>query len=511
MNLGFREGYDYFQSNSGAALGAFSGDAFGSDRVKYVGSVDDEISALEKAINDFAGDHTPAKQLKGDMAEFWHALTFNIDAATNRSAHRAMVDRSNDFGSVDISTSFGKDFGLKYYATGEESAKHQAMSVFFRFKQYQYVGGKDSLEKFLADRNYTSDAVLNDPVYSGQIRVIPKDQMIEAVDWLKRMIYTESARRPEQVKRYEETLSLLTDRIADSEGNESIPLSKADAEKLALLAKQGQFHAEDFGITAPDLLTMDMLVKESLKAGFSAAMISLVLKVGPEIFKAIDYLVKNGEVEEHQFKKIGFAAVSGSAEGFVRGSVAAAITTCCKTGLLGDALKEVNPGVVGTIVAVTMNTMKNAYQVVIGKKTRIELSADLVRDLLVSSSALIGGYTGQVILHNLPVIGYLLGSFVGSVVGSFTYTVGYKTAISFCTETGITLFGLVEQDYSLPEDIISELGLQTFDCATITPETFEPETLTFDTFEIETIQPDSLDIKYLRRGVIGVSKIGYVE
>ena len=276
------------------------------------------------------------------------------------------------------------------------------------------------------------------------------------------------------------------------------------------MAKEGKFNAEDFDISAPELLNLEMVVKESLKAGVSAALISLVLKVGPEIFKSIDYLIKNGEIDGEHFKKIGFAAVTGSSEGFIRGSVAAAITACCKSGVLGEALKEVSPGVIGTIVAVTMNTMKNAYQVAIGKKTRTELSNELIRDMFVSSSALVMGYVGQIVLHKLPVVGYLVGSFVGSVVGSFVYNTGYKAAISFCTETGVTLFGLVDQDYKLPEDIIDEMGLETFDFDTFEADSFEAESFAFDTFEPDTIQPDTLGITMLRRGVIGVSKIGYV-
>lgn len=44
---------------------------------------------------------------------------------------------------------------------------------------------------------------------------------------------------------------------------------------------------------------------------------------------------------------------------------------------------------------------------------------------------------------------------MGSVVGSFTYDYGYKKALSFCIDTGFTLFGLVEQD-----DIIKQMGLK---------------------------------------------------
>ena len=510
MASGFREGYEFFQKNAGALRASFQGGEFGTQRAIYVGSVEAEITALEEGINSFFGDKTPAKQLKGDIAEFWHSGTFNVDAARNGSAHRTFVDRSTEFGSVDVSSNFGKKFGLKYYATGAKSAKQQATSVFERFKVYQDKGGQDDLAKFLADRNYTSEDVLNDPVYLGQIRVIPKDQMDVAIDWLKKKIASEKASRPEQVKRYKDTLKLLSDRLKDNEGNESVPLTKEDAEKLAVLAKEGKFRAEDYGISAPELLTLEMAVKESLKAGISAAVISLVLKVGPEIFKSIDYLIKNGEIDGDHFKKVGFAAVTGFSEGFIRGTVAAGITLCCKSGFFGDALKKVDPSIIGTIVAVTMNTMKNAFQVAIGKKSRTELANDLIRDMFVSSSSLVLGYVGQIVLHQLPVVGYMVGSFVGSVVGSFAYNVGCKAVLSFCTETGVTLFGLVEQDYKLPEDVLEEIGLETFDFDSFSADSFEPESFSYDTFDAETIQPDTLGIKMLRRGVIGVSRIGYV-
>lgn len=403
---------------------------------------------------------------------------------------------------------FDVDFN---YATAEESAKVQATSVFQRFMEYQYKGGKDSLEKFLADRHYTSEDVLNDPIYEGQVRLIPADQLKAATTWLQEKIVKEATIRPEQVKRYQDTLDLLKDRIADNEGNESIPLSKADAEKLATLAKEGKFNAEDFDITAPELINLEMVVKTSLKAGASAAIITLVLKIGPEIYKTIDYLIKNGEIDGEHFKQVGFAAITGSSESFVRGSVAAAISACCKSGALGEALKEVSPGVIGTVVAVTMNTMKNAFQVVKGKKSRTELTDELLRDLFVSSSALGLGTAGQVILPQLPVVGYLVGSFVGSIVGTFVYNTGYKAALSFCTETGVTLFGLVQQDYKLPDDIIEELGLETFSFDTFSSDTFEADSFAFDTFAAESIQPETLGITMLRRGVIGVSKIGFVN
>jgi len=522
MAVDFREGFEFFRKNAGSLFGAEIAAEFGESTTHYV----EELTALEQNINAFEGYQTSSAQLKGDVAEFWHAGTFNMNAALNDSANRAIVNRSNGFASVDVSLDSGENFSLKYDASGVDSAKQQAASVFQRFKEYQSHGGKDSLDQFLSKRNYSDESVLNDPIYTGQFRVIPKDQMEEASRWLSQKIAKESVTRPDQVKRYQDTLDMLKDKLADSEGNESISLSKEEAQRLAEVAKEGKFRAEDFGLTSQQ----EMIIKEALKDGLSAAVISMVLKTAPEIYKAIDYLIKTGEVDGAQFKKIGFAAVTGAGEGFVRGTVAAAISYCCRSGMLGEGMKQVAPGVIGVVVALTMNTMRNAFMVAIGKKTRNELSYELIRDMFVSGGALagsmlgkiggaavggivggyIGGPAGIAVAKALSVAGSLLGSFVGSVAGTFVFSTVYKTAITFCIDTGVTLFGIVDQDYKLPEDIIKDIGLETFDFETFQTETFEPETFTFDTFDVESIQPDTLGITMLRRGVIGVSRIGYI-
>ncbi len=522
MTVGFREGYEFFQKNAGAVFGADIAMVLGTSTVNYV----EELTTLENNINAFNGYQTSVAQLKGDVAEFWSAGTFNLNAALNDSTNRAVVNRSNEFASVDVSLTSGESFSLKFDATGADSAKQQAASVFQRFKEYQSHGGKDSFDQYLFKRNYSDESVLNDPIYSGQYRVIPRDQMEEATKWLSQKIAKESAVRPDQVKRYQDTLAMLRDKLADNEGNESIPLSKDEAERLAQLAKKGEFKAEDFGLTPQE----EMIVKEALKDGLTAAAISMILKAAPEIYKAIDYLIKTGEVDSEQFKRIGFAAISGAGEGFIRGTVAATISYCCRSGLLGEGLKNVPSGVIGVIVALTMNTMKNAFMVAIGKKTRNELSYELIRDMFVSGGALagsllgkaggvavggiiggyIGGPAGVGLAKVLSVAGSLLGSFVGSVAGTFVFNSVYMTAITFCIDTGVTLFGIVDQDYKLPDDILTEIGLETFDFESFQADSFEPETFTFETFETESIQPDTLGISMLKRGVIGVSRIGYV-
>lgn len=500
---GFEEGYKFFAENYSAYTGAMLSD-------EYIAAVNDEIDKLLKDLNSLEGFKTATDILKGDVAEFWHAGTFNIDAALKDSQQRACVERSHDFASADISTSFGNRYGLKYYSDGQASAKAQSVSIFQRYKEYQGKGGADSLEKFLKERGYSeADTILADPIYAGQVRIIPRDQLDDAVAWLERMIKTEAARRPEQVYRYEETLALLSDRLKDNNGVESIPLSREEAERLALLAKRGGITADELELATENLIKYEHVLQQAFNAGTTAATISLVLKVAPEVYRAICYLIENGEVSKEQFKKIGFAAVSGSAEGFIRGSVSAALTTCCKAGLMGEALKYVDPTIIGAATVLTMNVLKNAGEVALGRKTRSELTGELVKDMYISTCSLIVGGIGQAMIE-VPVVGYLLGSFLGSLVGTFTYNAGYKAALSFCVDSGFTMFGLVEQNYELPKEVLREIGIDTFDYETFEIDTFEPETFAVDSFEFGSFAPDTLGVTFLRRGVIGVNKVGYM-
>lgn len=217
-------------------------------------------------------------------------------------------------------------------------------------------------------------------------------------------------------------------------------------------------------------------------------------------------MIETGELDREQFRRIGFAALSGGAEGFLRGSVSAALTIACKTGACGEALKSISPTVIGAITVITFDTMKNAFEVSIGKKDQRELVDDLVKEMYISACSLLLGGAVQSIMVNLPVVGFMMGSFVGSLVGSYTYTYGYNAVLSFCVDTGFTMFGLVDQDYTLPEDVLKQIGLNVFEY-----EHFEIPAFEIPQFELETFTTSApMEIYFLRRGVIGIRQIGYV-
>lgn len=500
---GFKEGYEFFEKHTGN----FAGHATG---IHYVNAVESEIKKLVNNLNDFETSGARIDTLKGDVAEFWHAGTFNINAAINSSKNRVQVDRSHDFGSADITgVNFDAKFGLKYYKDGTASAIQQSKSILNRFNEYKTRGRNDNLELYLEERGLSAETDLNSPVYSGQYRVIPSDQLKEATMFLERKIREEAVKRPEQVHRYEETLKLLRDKVKDNEGNESIALSEQEARELASLSKEGGVNPEGLHLTTEELIKFTNILRQAYKAGLTAATISMVLRVAPEVLNAIAYLIKNGEIEEGQFKKIGFAAITGAGEGFVRGTVSAAITASCKAGLCGSAMKSIDPSIVGAVTVLVMNSMKNSYQVTTGNMSRAEMVNELIKEMFVTTCALSMGAASQSLIE-IPVLGYMIGSFVGSIAGSVIYSSIYNPVLSFCVDSGFTLFGLVDQDYELPEEVLNEIGIEIFEYEKFEYEPFEYEKFEYEKFEYEQFEYEKLHTIFLRRGVIGVNCIGYM-
>ena len=60
--------------------------------VHYLDSVESEIKKLVNNLNEFEYNGARIDTLKGDVAEFWHAGTFNINAAINSSKNRVQVE-----------------------------------------------------------------------------------------------------------------------------------------------------------------------------------------------------------------------------------------------------------------------------------------------------------------------------------------------------------------------------------------------------------------------------------
>ena len=183
-----------------------------------------------------------------------------------------------------------------------------------------------------------------------------------------------------------------------------------------------------------------------------------------------------------------------------------------QNGLLGDAVKNISPSVVGVAVTVILGTVKDSLLVASGRMKSEEMGMHFVETIVASSGYLagmkIGGAIAQALFPQIPGIGYAIGSLLGCSV-AVVYNVGKRKLISFCVETGFACFGLVEQNYELPESVLHEMGVHTIPTARAEISRTDIDSVGIDT-EIQKTEYETINITILRRGIIGVNKIGYL-
>lgn len=101
------------------------------------------------------------------------------------AASNAVIERSNDMGSVDVSNNFKKNYSMKYYATGVDSAKQQATNVIQAYHKYlkrSKTATPMTFEEYIAKNGYPNEMQeLLKSVYYGQGRVIPIEQLQDSI------------------------------------------------------------------------------------------------------------------------------------------------------------------------------------------------------------------------------------------------------------------------------------------------------------------------------------------
>ena len=472
----------------------FSAGIMGSDIAAHIGrdyvnAVESAIKQLEENINNHQYRNLGIDQLQGYMLEEWGAGTFNVDAVAADSPYRAEVLHSTAKDSVDIRVWKGEQpvdaYSAKSYTDGAKSAVEQA--------------------RINPDTQQAS--------YKDQGRLVPTDQLSDAQAKAHRESLRNQLSRPEVSEAYADTEQNLTDKITTDDGTNSRTATRKELEAIAKESKKQEFKAKEHGISPESAIQTEYLLKQALKAGYTTAVVTVAFQLAPEIYKAIDYLIKNGQLDIQQIKRMGTKGISAGAEGFLRGSISSSLKILCDLGMLGEALKGINPTILGTVVALVMQTVKNSILVAAGKMSSQQMGAAFVDTVIITGGYLvgahIGGIIGQAIGFQLPVVGYLLGSLIGT---SFCviYNIGKKKLISFCVDTGFTCFGLVEQNYELPDEVLNELGVETIPIPRTQVERVDiPKTNVMGT-GIEKTEYETINITVLKRGVVGVNKVGFV-
>lgn len=474
-------GWDFAAHLAGVNYAASGGDA-------YVSRVAEAIEQLEKNINEHPYRGLGIPQFQGYVAEEWSAGTFNIDAVAAGSKDAAHVLHSLDLGSVDVHLDSGADYSMKSFYDGVESAKRQALL----------------------------NPETRGALYHGQRRWVPSDQLEEAKGMAHKQMLRNQGMRPDVAAANAETEAKLTDVVRNAEGVQSRSASRDQLDRMARDGKKGEFKAAGEGVTLDSAVKIEYMVQQALKAGYTAAAITVVMQMAPEIYKAIDYLIKNGEIDVQQIKRMGKKAITAGTVGFLRGSVSCCLLLLCEKGVFGEAMKAISPTLLGSAVAIVMETVKNSILVAAGKMTTKEMGAAFADTVIVSAGFIagmkigetVGGIIGQTLGFELPVVGYLIGSLVGCAFAA-VYQIGKKQLISFCVDSGFTCFGLVEQNYELPEDVLKEMGVTTIPISRTDVEKSEVSS-TGTTSEINRTEYETIAITVLRRGVIGVNRVGYV-
>ncbi len=467
-----------------------AGVGFADQRVSLIA---DEISKMEQAINTHPHRGNTLPTFQGYAFEELQTGTYNIDAVASGVWDRAETLQVNGKGSVDAHTKSGMDFSMKSYGTGEKSGIAQA----------------------------ALDPETRKPLYEGQTRVVPTDKLEGAIAETHKRAISNQDTRPDVAYANSDTEKNLTDRIRnDKEGIESKPFTRKQIDKAAKEAQKGdgEFEAEDVGVTVENAIKPEYIIKQSLEAGYTAAALTAAFRMAPEIYKCIDYLIKNGELDLKMLGQVGASGVSGATEGFLNGAVACSLTLMAEKGMLGEALKSVGGVWIGTTVSIVVESIKDSLQVATGKMTPREMgSAFLDRAIIGAGYAVVGtkvvsaisGAIVQAIGFEFPVVGYLIGSLVGTAIAT-VYNFGKKKFLSICVDTGFTCFGLVDQDYEMPVEYLKQLGIDI-----VLPDFIEADTVEADIIEPDFIEPDfdvpeTIQFYEIKRGIIGVNKIGYV-
>lgn len=472
-----KKGWDFSTRILGADISAQYGYA-------YLEKVNDAITDLQNSINNHSYRGQDIAHFKGYIAEEWHAGTFNINAVAAESVDRANTLNSNALDSVDIILRSGRQYSAKVYTDGTKSGFAQA--------------------KISSETGRAS--------YEDQWRLVASDHLEDARTALDRQALRNTEIRPDIAGVYRETSKKLVDRISNEEGISSIPETQKTYEQIAKDGKDRTFDPDNYGITPNNIISSDLIIKQAVKAGYTAAAVTAAIQLAPEIYKAVDYLIKTGEIDLDHVKKMGIKGLTSGAEGFLRGSVSCALLILCHEGVLGEGLKSIDPTSLGTFVAIVLETIKNSVLVAAGKMTARGMGAAFADSVVVSAGyvlgAKIGGIIGQALGFQLPAIGYLIGSLIGCAFAA-VYNIGKKFLISLCIETGFTCFGLVEQDYTLPEEILLDYGIDLIPINRSVVSRAEINRTPVINYA-NRIKTETVDIKILRRGLIGVNKVGYI-
>ena len=462
---------DTFQTAMAAASGAHGIHA----AAVYTQEVSSAIDAAFEAIRAEAQrvQNVDTKFAKGNIAEAYHAGTFNASAvAKGQNSFSAEMMLNNKTGQDIRFGQLGVDervAELKYYNTGEKTAK-----------------------------------ALNNPGYSSGDKVVPAEQLDEVRQVASRESLRSIENRPDVAETYAHTAENVSDHL-EYGGVNSVPLSNQQAIDLTKeLKSQDAVNPKDHGLIISEFVEWSDVAREAGQAALHGAAFSAALTAAPYLTKAIVSGIKRGEIDVGTLSAGAAALATSTPQVALRASIAAAIVSAAKVGYCGEALKAMSPHAVGMATAMAINSIGYSMKYVKGEISGNEMALNCIKDSIALASGLVGASLGSSIIP-IPVMGALIGNMIGSTIGAMVFQGVHSVTLGICVESGWTMFRLVSQDYKVPEDVLQQCGFDLIKVDRIHVDRIEPKRL-----EVRRVGVQSTGMVFLRRGVVGMSAVGYV-
>ena len=436
-------------------------------------------------------------------------MDFNLRAQLAGSNYRAIQLESTKLASVDVAIVNNLDevvlrYSFKDMKSPKASARAQATSYYEHYRK-RHPGEFDKEKMFSFFRKQgveVNEQNMYDSIYSGQKRLVPKRHLPGARIYLKRLINKE--KDPLRAKALQETLDNLTDYLETPDGIKSEAFTEAKTRQLAKKGKRGTFDPSTIGYTTENFVSWRNILNKGWKAGQNAAMMSFLFEYAPLIVNAI----VQGNIDLDDFIQHSPKAATQSCVSFASGFLSCSLLEACKFGKFGEALKSVTAEQVGTVVALTFSIIKDVVTGIKENKEPADVMYDILKDIFIAGCAY---KLGTVLGSGLGPFGFIVGSTIGSILGSFIYTQATQFCLSFAVTHDVTFFGLVKQDYQLPESFLINLGLDRYDFDRYKFDSFDFDSFEFDKFKFDRYDFNKFfELGFVRRGVIGVRKIGYI-
>jgi hypothetical protein len=465
---------DKFESAYARTVSEGTSTTASSERVDaYVQRIKDEIDKLQSAVVEAGDNEQAVSHAQGFVAEEWSAATHRIDAVVHGQDPTAEALHETVDHGADIAFGPGRLGPVQV--------------------------------KFYGDPDATAHAVA-DPGYGSMERLIPADQLPEVRARLLELADFHDGSAPLIAENYRAAAALVTDHL-DFADAQSAPLTRAESEGLVHDARDDHaLNLDELGLTPDQLLDLSVGLDQALAAGADAAAVSLGLQLAAVVGDAIKRALDRGTLTLDDLAELTAGRGGAVSKSAAAGTIAGALTLAAQSGALGDAAELVAPEAISAVVVLSINAAIASYQAAVGQTTWNEAGYRMTK----MGAVLAGGYAGAAMASTIPVpvVAQAVGFFIGATAVRVSIVGFEKVALEDAVETGRTYWGLIDQDYSIPEAVLIRQGLKTgrLKAAPL-------KGVGLKTTDVKSVDLKPADVKsaprYLSRKAVGPRKVGY--